>query len=144
MEFVESQDYEKSIDIIKSEMVSYYSDNNLIWDDESKLALYRECRLWTIRDGKDIGFAMTREVDDNFYLAELHIESAHRNKGYGLKSLQLARDLAADFGYAEIRIKVFKNNPAYKLYLRAGYTMEKELAYTYQLVAKTHSNQIKS
>ncbi len=71
MKFVESQDYEKSVHIIKSEMISYYSDLDLTWDDEKKLEFYRECSLWTICDDEDIGFAMTRKDGDHFYLAEM-------------------------------------------------------------------------
>jgi len=141
MEFVESQDYGQSVQTIKSEMHSYYVDLDLVWDDKQKLELYRECDLWTIRDDKDVGFAMTREDGENIYLAELHIKESYRNKGYGAMSIQLASDFAAQQGYNEIRIRVFKTNPAYHLYLRSGFTMEKVLPYTYQLVAKTHNNQ---
>ncbi|HSB97231.1 MAG TPA: GNAT family N-acetyltransferase [Spongiibacteraceae bacterium] len=138
MEFVACNEYEKSTQIIKSEMRSYYSDNALVWDDESKLALYRQCKLWIIRAAEDIGFAMTRESGAHFYLAELHIESKYRNQGYGARALQLASALAASLGYEEIRVRVFKNNPAHQLYLRSGYKLEKELPYTYQLVAITN------
>jgi ribosomal protein S18 acetylase RimI-like enzyme len=135
MEFVESQEYEKSVGIIKSEMSSYYSDLDLAWDDEKKLEFYCACFLWAIRDDETVGFAMTREEGPHFYLAELHIEGSRRNKGYGAKSIQLASEIAASLGYKEIRIRVFKNNPAHKLYLRSGFTLEKELPYTYQLKA---------
>lgn len=69
MEFVESQDYESSVKIIKSNMISYYSDLELTWDDKRKLELYRECKLWTIREGTDIGFAMTLEDGDQFFFS---------------------------------------------------------------------------
>ena len=101
MKFVASQDYEKSVNIIKSEMIAYYSNLDLKWDYEKKLEFYRECSLWAIRDDEDIGFAMTREDGDHFYLAELHIAGVHRNKGYGSKSLQLVSQLAASLGYKE-------------------------------------------
>jgi GNAT superfamily N-acetyltransferase len=137
MEFVESHDYEEAVRIIKSEMASYYSERGVTWDDKIKLELYRECKLWTIRDNVDIGFAMTRKIGDHFYLAELHIDEINRNKGYGGKSLQLAKELAESLGHEEIRIRVFENNPAYKLYQRSGFSLEKELPHTHQLVAKT-------
>jgi GNAT superfamily N-acetyltransferase len=139
MEFVASQNYEESVLIIKSEMTSYYSDLGLTWDDTQRLEQYQKCDFWRIHDNKDIGFAMTREDKEDIFLAELHIADEYRNKGYGKKSLQLAKELAANKGYSEIKIRVFKNSPAYQLYLRYGFTMEKELPYTYQLTAKTHN-----
>lgn len=137
MEFVESQDYEASVKIIKSNMISYYSDLDLTWDDEKKLEAYRKCKLWNIRVSTDIGFAMTLEDGDQFYLAELHIEEALRNQGYGSQALALAKDLAASMGYKELRIRVLKTNPAQNLYLESGFSLEKELPYSYQLVAST-------
>jgi ribosomal protein S18 acetylase RimI-like enzyme len=139
MEFIESQNYEESVLIIKSEMIPYYADLDLTWDDSLRLAQYKECDLWSIHDEKIVGFAMTREDEEDIYLAELHISEKYRNNGYGKKSLQLAKELASSKGYSEIKVRVFKNSPAYELYLRSEFTMEKELPYTYQLIAKTHN-----
>jgi GNAT superfamily N-acetyltransferase len=139
MEFIESLNYEDSVREIKEQMISYYVENDLTWNDESKLEKYRECDLWDIRDDEDLGFLMTHENNGEFYLAELHITAQHRGKGYGTQALKMASDHAASLGHEEIRIRVFKNSPAYRLYLRSGYNLEKELPYTYQLVAQTHS-----
>jgi ribosomal protein S18 acetylase RimI-like enzyme len=139
MEFLESQDYETAVQIIKSNMISYYSDLGLNWDDEKRLEAYRRCKLWTIRVGKDIGLAMTLEDGDQFYLAELHIEEASRNQGYGSKALDMVKELAVGMGHKALRIRVIKNNPALHLYQRSGFLMEKELPYTYQLVADTQN-----
>lgn len=143
MKLVECYDYEESVQTIKSEMIAYYSERDLTWDDDRKLELYRECDLWTILDREEVGFAMTQVNGGHFYLAELHIKENSRNNGYGAKSLKLASELAESLGYSELRLRVFKNSPAYKLYLRSGFSVEKELPHTYQLVAKTQCIQMK-
>lgn len=137
MKLVAYSDYEEAIRIIKCEMAPYYSARNVLWNDESKRNAYRECELWAIEEGEILGIAMTKVDEDHFYLAELHIDVDHRNKGYGSKSLQLVGSFAAGKGFKEIRVRVFRENPAYKLYLRSGYSFEKKMPYTDQLVAKT-------
>jgi GNAT superfamily N-acetyltransferase len=145
VEFIESLNYEDSVREIKENMISYYVENDLTWDDDSKLEQYREeCDLWEIRDNEDIGFLMTHENNGEFYLAELHIAAQHRGKGHGSMALKMASDYAARLGHEEIRIRVLKNSPAYRLYLRSGCNLEKELPYTYQLVAKTHNKERQS
>jgi len=139
MEFVETQNYETSVQTIKANMLSYYSELNLAWDDKKRLEDYSKCKLWTIRVGTDIGFAMTLEDGEEFYLSELHIEKGLRNQGYGSQALTLAREMAASMGHKELRIRVIKTSPALKLYQRSGFSLEKELPYTYQLVAPTHN-----
>ena len=121
-------------------MIPYYEKNDLIWDDQKKLKRYKECTLWKILEENVIGFFMVYENDDIFYLAELHINPEFRNQGYGAKALSKIKDMAASLGYAEIRVGVFKNSPAYQLYTRSGFALEKNTTYTYELVAKTHNN----
>lgn len=137
MKFLASNDYEEAVRIIKREMAPYYSARNVLWNDEDKLNAYRECKLWSIEEGVNLGIAMTKVDGDQFYLAELHIDVDHRNKGYGSESLKIVSSLASRKGFEEIRVRVFKENPAYKLYLRSGYSFEKTMPYTDQLVAKT-------
>ena len=137
MDFVKSDNYEESVNTIKEEMISYYNDLNLAWGGDSKLDHYRSCDLWSIRDDQDVGFAMTCDDKGDFYLAELHIKENQRNKGYGAKSLEIAKGIASKLGYNQIRIRVFKSSPAYDLYLRSGFSLEKELPYTFQLVSST-------
>ena len=68
--------FETAVKNIKSNMILYYSDLDLTWDDDRKLEAYRACKPWNIRVGSDIGFAMTLEDGEQFFLAELHIEEA--------------------------------------------------------------------
>lgn len=140
MEFVESDKYEEAVHEIKSQMIEYYIENDLYWDDEAKLKSYKDCTLWKIIDSEEIGFIMMHDNNGDFYIAELHISSQYRNKGFGSKAIMKAREFAAALGFEDIRIRAMKSSPAYNLYLRSGFTMEKELPFTYQLVSKTNNN----
>lgn len=117
-------------------MLPYYEENGLIWDDSHKLELYRQCALWKIVDSEEVGFIMFDEQDSELFLAELHITDNNRNKGYGTKAIEMAKSYAVNAGHQKLVLQVFKNSPAYELYLRNGFTLESERHYTYRLVAK--------
>jgi GNAT superfamily N-acetyltransferase len=135
VELVLSSDYELAVAEIKRQMLPYYEENDLVWDDYKKLELYRKCALWAIFDEREVGFIMFHERVSQLFLAELHIAPEHRNQGYGSKALAKAKEHAVSLGYARIRIEVFKSSPAYALYLRSGFLLEAEELYTYQLVS---------
>lgn len=128
MEFIQENNYEEAVEVIKSQMIPYYRDLGLEWDDKKKLNRYKECSLWKIRVEEEIGFFMVYEDERGIYLAELHIKPEKRGQGFGLETLAKIKDMAADLGYSEIRVGAFKNSPAYRLYLRAGFKLEKEAA----------------
>ena len=138
MDFTQSDRYEESVSIIKKNMAPYYKELNLVWDDEAKLSRYKECSLWVIKiKNTEVGFYMAYENEGMFYIAELHIDSNYRNKGYGAEALSKIREIAAEIGYEEIRVGAFKNSGALKLYEKFGFRKENETEYTHELVATT-------
>jgi ribosomal protein S18 acetylase RimI-like enzyme len=134
MEFTSSYNYEFVVEEIKGQMLPYYEENNLVWDDAKKLELYREFTLWGIFDEHEVGFIMFHERDSQLFLAELQISPQYRDQGYGSQALAKAKEHAVSLGHKKIRIEVFKSNPAYELYLRNGFSLETEELYTYRLV----------
>jgi ribosomal protein S18 acetylase RimI-like enzyme len=139
MNILASTDYENSVICIKTEMMPYYIENGLEWNDENRLKSYSSCSLFKISLNEQVGFFMLREDNGLIYLAELHIFSQHRNMGYGTLVLRKIKEMAFKLGHKSIRVRVFKNSPAYALYLRNGYALEEELPYTFQLMAQTHN-----
>jgi ribosomal protein S18 acetylase RimI-like enzyme len=135
MEFTSSYNYEFVVEEIKGQMLPYYEENNLVWDDARKLELYREFSLWGIFDEHEVGFIMFHERDAQLFLAELQISPQYRDQGYGSQALAKAKKHAVSLGHKKIRIEVFKSNPAYELYLRNGFSLETEELYTYRLVS---------
>lgn len=131
-----SKNFEACVRKIKQEMLPYYKQYQLEWDDESKLERYKEFELWSVCHDTDVGFLMHYEKDALFYIAELFIEPKFRNKGFGGAAIKKVKEMAAQRGFSEIRIGVFKNSPAFALYKRVAFELEEEGPYTYQLVMK--------
>lgn len=129
-----SYDYESCVQKIRQEMLPYYQQYQLEWNEESKLQRYKECSLWSVFQDEQVGFILFYEKDDLFYIAELYIEPKFRKKGFGAAAITQARSIAAERGFNEIRIGVFKNSPAFELYKRLDFELEEEGPYTYQLL----------
>ena len=76
-------------------MIEYYIENDLSQDDEAKLKIYKNCKLWKKMNSEEIGFIMMHDNNGDFYSAELHICSQYRNKGFGSKAIKTAREFGA-------------------------------------------------
>ena len=139
MQFSKSSDYQKYVLTIREHMRPYYEERGVKWVEEEKLEHYEKCDLYAIRDGEEVGFLMFLEESGKFYLAELHIYEAHQSHGYGSRAIVWTLKHAAEEGYRKVHVRVFKNNPAYQLYLRHGFSFEKEFPHTDQLVAVAHT-----
>ncbi|MFM2486960.1 GNAT family N-acetyltransferase [Celerinatantimonas yamalensis] len=138
MEFVKSENFEGAISAIKEAMAFDYEKLGLEWDDAKKLVQYQKCSLWNISvEGEVVGFNMVYEHSGVFYLAELHIGSCYRGKGFGTEALRKIKSVASMQGYSEVRVGAFKEGRALKLYERNGFVREKETELTYELVANT-------
>jgi ribosomal protein S18 acetylase RimI-like enzyme len=138
MEFSQSNNYELAVSSIKEAMALDYKKLGLEWDDAKKLTQYQKCSLWNISvNGEIVGFYMVYEHSGVFYLAELHIDSAHRGKGLGTEALGKIKSVALKQGYSEVRVGAFKEGKALNLYERNGFVREKETELTYELVANT-------
>ena len=138
MKFLKANNYQLAVKKIKKSMATYYDNLNLHWDDEKKLNRYKECSLWNITVmNEQVGFYMIYYKDKNIYLAELHIDEEYRNRGYGGEALNKIKEKSSAEGYAQIRVGAFKNSPAKDLYMRSGFSLEKETQYTYELVSNT-------
>jgi ribosomal-protein-serine acetyltransferase len=136
IQFVLSTDYEAAVSDTKSEMLPYYVQHNLEWNDALKLQRYQESTLLKIVADADVGFIMFYEKDELFYIVELFIKPQFRSKGYGSAAIMHVRSIAMEKGYGEIRIGVFKTSPAFYLYKKLAFELEEEGPYTYQLLMK--------
>jgi ribosomal protein S18 acetylase RimI-like enzyme len=75
---------------------------------------------------KIIGFFCIRVAEDHLYLHTIQIIFSYRNKGYGTLLLQQIEEIARTKNLLRIRLSVFKENPAQRLYCRLGYQMLEE------------------
>lgn len=138
MEFLRSKNYEGAVSSVKEAMALDYEELGLEWDDAKKLAQYQKCSLWNISvNGENVGFYMVYEASGVFYLAELHIDSVYRGKGFGTEASRRIKSVALRQGYSVVRVGAFKEGKALSLYERNGFVRERETDFTYELVANT-------
>lgn len=108
-------------------MRSYYKHHLIDWDRGKIEEQIIDLENWDIvYQGKVVG-AFRLAFDDNLcYLRDLQISKALHNKGIGTKALIECERLARQTGADKIRLKVFKISPAYNLYTREGFAVDKE------------------
>jgi len=136
MKFIASNKYETAVDSIKCNMISFYESIGLEWHDELKFTMYGECALFDIVvDEITVGFFMSLDKPDAYYVSELHIDAIHRGKGYGSKALLNIRFLAGTKGHDVIKISAIKDSDALRLYETLDFIRSGEKRYTIELVA---------
>lgn len=141
MKLVAEHNYEKCLLIAQEAMTPYFIENNIPWDYNKRLELYKNLELFTIEEGMNfIGFIAFRIKDSDFFLADIQIQEQFRNRGFGTKVLEKALAIAKERGHEKIFLKVFKTSPALNLYTRMGFTYISEEKFVYLLCKNTQSH----
>lgn len=134
MKLVPETNYEKCVLIAKNSMMPYFIENNILWDFNQRLEIYKTLELYTLEESEElIGFVGFRKNKGDFFLADIQIHEPFRNRGFGTKVLESALEIAKDRGYERIFLKVFKTSPALNLYYRFGFTCVDEEKFVYVL-----------
>ena len=124
-----SVNIKKSIDseyaekIAKENMAEYYFNRNIVWDSE----IFK--KSWPCLDNFDV-FFNNKKVgvirfsygENSTYIRDLQIESKHQNKGIGSNCLSINKEHANSRNDSFIKLRVFSENPALKLYKNFGFT----------------------
>lgn len=76
-----------------------------------------------------IGFFCIRDAGEHLYLHTIQLIPSYRGQGYGTTLLQHIEDIAKLKNLPRVRLSVFQENPAQKLYRRLGYTPIEEDKY---------------
>ncbi len=81
-------------------------------------------RYTMIVDREDaVGFYSIREEPDALYLETLQLTAAYRNRGIGTRLMAHIEWVAYAAGKRCIQLRVFKDNPAMRLYARLGFAV---------------------
>lgn len=134
MKLFPSNDYHAAIVLAKSAMADYFLRNNIPWDDDERLAIYRACELYWVCLPERVGYCLLREKEGRFFLADIQVLLLYRNNGVGGHVIDEVKRVARLRGYSQVWLKVFKDNPAINLYQRKGFMMCSEEAFVYVLV----------
>lgn len=71
-----------------------------------------------------VGFVSVRRDQDcppALHIGDVQVEAAHQNRGAGTAALRWIEAVARSRGLSEITLNVFRDNPALRLYERAGF-----------------------
>ncbi|MBU2898112.1 GNAT family N-acetyltransferase [Vibrio hepatarius] len=125
--FQNTTDLQNSAEITYSNMQPYYLHYEIDWDLDTIKQKILTLKNIDILFGRVLIGAIRLEQDSEiFYLRDLQINKSHQNRGIGAAAFEEVKRLAISTGANIIRLRVFKISPAYHLYQRLGFIVEKE------------------
>jgi len=103
-------------------MLRYYIDHDLLWQDEAFDVAWDGRDNWLILLGENpVGFFSLSRDRQALYIRELQIAEASRRQGAGSWAIDQVVALACSEKLPALRLTVFKNNPAQSLYKRKSF-----------------------
>lgn len=110
--------------MVRENMVSYYTQYDIKWNDELFDQSWTEFDNFQIfRDDIKVGvLRLWRELSD-LYIRDLQISQTCQNQGIGTSAVEYARVLAESEGLKFLKLRVFESNPAIELYDRLGFVV---------------------
>ncbi|GLX83698.1 GNAT family N-acetyltransferase [Thalassotalea eurytherma] len=121
------RDLSESAGITYNNMHSYYAHYGVDWEQPKILEQISELDNWDIlSDGEVIGAFRLAFDSSTCYLRDLQVCQNFQNQGIGAVALAEAIRLAKRQGATKLKLKVFKISPAYRLYIRSGFTCNNE------------------
>ncbi len=93
------------------------------WDEERNQEEPRVPERYRMVQGRNelIGCLAVREEGDTLYLQTIQLVPTRRGRGYGTTLLHHVERIARARGLRRVRLRVYKENPAYHWYRRNGY-----------------------
>ena len=123
------EDGESLVEILRKNMFDYVIRHYGEWKDDSLRSAIEDSsthiRVFE-RKGEIIGFFWTEPMKDFLELLEIHVAPPHQGKGIGGQMMREMEQLAKEEGFDEVRLWVFKENPAVSFYKRLGYNIISE------------------
>lgn len=109
-------------------MAAYRAARNIEWDParfEASWVCF-DNRVIEVQ-GVAVGVLRLHELPDALEIRDLQLLPAHQGRGLGAWAVRQAFRRAAELGKPELRLRVFPENPARRLYERLGFVTEAEL-----------------
>ena len=116
-----------SADITYKNMRSYYEHYSVNWEQPKIQEKISELENWDILYNAAVVGAIRLAFENNeCYIRDLQVSEQFQNKGIGVAALAECERLAIKAGVTQLRLRVFKISPAYHLYKRAGFEVDKD------------------
>ncbi|TFH80123.1 MULTISPECIES: GNAT family N-acetyltransferase [Pseudomonas] len=108
-------------------MLRYYIDYDLLWQDEAFDLAWAGRENWLIEcNGRPVGyFSLSRDARA-LYIRELQVCEGYQGQGAGSWAIDQVVAIARQERRPALRLTVFKNNPAQNLYRRKGMVVQGE------------------
>lgn len=102
-------------------MLRYYTQHDLLWQDEAFDVAWAERESWLIvHSDTPVGFFSLSRDSRALYIRELQIADAFQRQGAGAGAIDQIINMAKAEKRPAVRLTVFENNPARNLYERKG------------------------
>lgn len=133
--FKPTEDLANAAYLTLSNMRPYYEYYSVDWDASQIERMTQELVNWDILlNGKTVGVLRLSFDKQNCDLRDLQIDQQHQNLGIGSQAIIETKRLAKESNANQLRLKVFKNSPAVKLYQRQGFDLSSEDERFYYMV----------
>ena len=116
-----SGDLDFARELTRSNMLRYYIQHDLLWQDEAFDVAWAGRENWLIvRDESWLGYVSLSRDARALYIRELHVLEAFQGQGAGSWAIDQVFAMACKERRPALRLTVFENNPAKALYERKG------------------------
>ncbi|MCK9798149.1 GNAT family N-acetyltransferase [Pseudomonas sp. MAFF 302030] len=108
-------------DLARSNLLAYYIRHDLLWQDEAfDVAWAGRKNLMICNQSGVLGFVSLSRDLRALYIRELHVLEAWRGQGAGAWAIEQVLGIARAEQRRLLRLTVFNDNPARRLYERMG------------------------
>jgi ribosomal protein S18 acetylase RimI-like enzyme len=122
-----SEDLTFSRNLTCQNMLRYYLQHDLLWQDEAFDVAWAGRESWLISSGDEVaGFLSLSRDARALYIRELQMAEPFQGQGAGSWAIDQVIAMARKERRPALRLTVFKNNPAKHLYERKGLHVQGE------------------
>lgn len=108
--------------LTRANMASYLAARGIPWDPQRHLASWARFENLVISaDGSPAGILRLLQVEGALEIRDLQVLAPLTGQGIGAWAIEQAKRLATQRGLPEVRLRVYVENPAQRLYSRLGF-----------------------
>ena len=127
LEIVATEDLKAAAQFTFNNMKPYYEMYAVDWDVEDVYQATKNLKNFDILcKSQLIGVVRLSFEEGRCQLRDIQIETAYQNKGYGAHVIAKVVDIARQHSVKFIDLKVFQLSPAFKLYSRIGFAVDRK------------------
>lgn len=127
LEIVATEDLKAAAQFTFNNMKPYYEMYAVDWDEEDIYQATKNLKNFDILcKGEHIGVVRLSFEEGRCQLRDIQIAATYQNKGYGAHVIAKVVDVARQQSVKFIDLKVFQRSPAFKLYSRIGFAVDRK------------------